>query len=322
MENDEKDENRAETNDARLNIAQFDGQYKEYLNNKNNQDNTNGKILFNQMEKDFEKIKQSINKIIKNNEMIESNKIDVYDSMNVHNICKFIQTQINKNFIVKKIQFSNNNNVDWRFNYFYDFKNRGQSKGIHGIYDNGKTFHCKYNGRGCSCFCRVSFGMKPNSGTYKIKFKINNIYNKCTVNAIGITCNTHKTNNSKSRYDDYWYCSHDYIAWSSWDNNGKSSKNVPSGLICGYSDDYQSHNIFVLSNFKYMSNNNSYLQVLPFIKTGDVIEMFYDSNNNELSFSKSNDALLNSKIVNLPKDKTFYWIVGHEYQQMSVMIVE
>ena len=70
-----------------------------------------------------------------------------------------------------------------------------------------------------------------------------------------------------------------------------------------------------------MSNNNSYLERLPFIKSGDILELEYDSNNNSLSFYKSNDALLNSKIINLPKDKTFYWIVVHWYKQMSVTIV-
>ena len=84
--------------------------------------------------------------------------------------------------------------MDWKFNYFYDFENRGES--IHGIYDNGKTFECKHFNHGrdcdCACFSRVSFGMKPNSGKYKIKFQINIIDNECRANAIGITCNTHK----------------------------------------------------------------------------------------------------------------------------------
>ena len=90
-------------------------------------------------------------------------------------------------------------------------------------------------------------------------------------------------------------------------------------MICGGFDDCQSKNIFVLSKFKYMSNN-SYLKGLPFIKSGD-IKVVYDSNNNSLSFYKSNKKLLNSTIINLPKDKTFYWIVGHGVQQMSVTIV-
>ena len=187
----------------------------------------------------------------------------------------------------------------------------------------GKTFQFKYDHDryGCSCFSRVSFGMTPNSGKYKIKFKINKINNEYIGNAIGITCNTHKTNNSQSK-NNYWYCSHDYIAWSSQDNKGKDNKHVPNGLMCGCDDNDESRNIFILSKFKYMSNNNSYLERLPYIKSGAIIELEYDSNSNRLSFFKSNDELLNSQIINLPKEKTFYWIVGHCYKQTSVTIVE
>ena len=108
MESDEKDENKAVKNDndddgsideQRLNITQFDEKFKKYLNNKNNQDNKNGTILFNQMEKDFAKLKQSINELISHDRMIESNKIEVCDnSINVDYICKFIktETEINK----------------------------------------------------------------------------------------------------------------------------------------------------------------------------------------------------------------------------------
>ena len=32
-------------------------------------------------------------------------------------------------------QKNKSNKVDWKFNYFYDYKNRGES----GIYDNGKN---------------------------------------------------------------------------------------------------------------------------------------------------------------------------------------
>ena len=45
---------------------------------------------------------------------------------------------------------------DWKFDYFYDFNNHGQS--VHGIYDNGKTFQCKHDiDTSCQCFSRVSF---------------------------------------------------------------------------------------------------------------------------------------------------------------------
>ena len=87
--------------------------------------------------------------------------------------------------------------IDWKFDYFCDIKDRGQESGIHGIYNNGKTSICRYEG-GCPCFYRVSFEMRQNLGIYKIKFKINNMNNEVNDNMIGITCNTHKTNNSQS----------------------------------------------------------------------------------------------------------------------------
>ena len=49
----------------------------------------------------------------------------------------------------------------------------------------------------CQCFSHVSFGMKTNSGKYKIKCKINNISNQSTANGIGISCNAHETSNSQ-----------------------------------------------------------------------------------------------------------------------------
>ena len=49
--------------------------------------------------------------------------------------------------------------------------------------------------------------------------------------------------------------------------------------------------------------------------------MEYDSDYSQLSFFKCNDKKLNSKIVNLPKNTTFYWIIGHERMQLSVTVV-
>ena len=216
-------------------------------------------------------------------------------------------------------------NVDWKFDYFYDWKNRGKEKGMHGIYDNGKTVICKHD-LYCQCFYRVSFGMKPNSGLYKIKIKINNVNNETRPgNIIGITSNTNETNNSQTKHN-YWACSYDYIGWSSLDTNSninfQNDPNVPNGLVCGGNDNYQPQNIFVLSKYSYVSNNNWYKKQLPFIKSGDIVEMVYDSDNLELSFGKSNDQLLDSKIINVPKNQTFYWMVGHRYKPLSMTIVQ
>ena len=44
------------------------------------------------------------------------------------------------------------------------------------------------------------------------------------------------------------------------------------------------------------------------------VELHYDSDNNILSFFKTCDRLLDSRIVNVPQNKTFYWTVGHGYK--------
>ena len=219
--------------------------------------------------------------------------------------------------------------LDWKFDYFYDWKNRGKSqvKPIHGIYDNNKTVKCKCSDKhGCYCFTRISFGMKPNTGIYKIKMKIKYINNQ-SHNVIGITCNKHETNNS--HYGNLWYYSHDYIGWTSRLETEKQGINIPNGLLCGHS--YQKKNIFVLSRFEYRSNNKAYSKRLPSLKTGDTIEMLYDSYNCQLSFLRCFNAHeytwfkskdLNSTITNLPKDKIFYWMVGHSSGKMSVTIVD
>ena len=91
-------------------------------------------------------------------------------------------------------------------------------------------------------------------------------------------------------------------------------------LVCGHWGAFQKKNIFTLSKFKYKSNNQHYKKRLPYIKSGDTIIMSYDSNNNILSFGKSNDDQLNSSIIHLPENKTFYWIVGHSYGNMAMTI--
>ena len=51
--------------------------------------------------------------------------------------------------------------------------------------------------------------------------------------------------------------------------------------------------------------------------------MQYDSDKSELLFFKCDSySLLNSKISNLPKNKTFYWLIGHSQKPMSVTILK
>ena len=57
--------------------------------------------------------------------------------------------------------------------------------------------------------------------------------------------------------------------------------------------------------------------------TGDIIVLQYDSDKSILSFSKENDnGDLNSCIKNLPKNKTFYWFVGHCFGKMCLTVVD
>ena len=101
--------------------------------------------------------------------------------------------------------------MDWRFDYFGDNTNYHENRTKtehHGIYNNGKTIECTHNSY-CICFYRISYGMTPNSGIYNIKFKIDRLDdNAVQCNAIGITCNTNETNNSKS-VTNYWLYSQD-----------------------------------------------------------------------------------------------------------------
>ena len=67
--------------------------------------------------------------------------------------------------IVEKYLFD-----DWKFDYCYDYSNKGST--IHGIENGGKTLQCNCFRR-CYCFYSTfASPMKPNSGKYKIKFKL------------------------------------------------------------------------------------------------------------------------------------------------------
>ena len=203
--------------------------------------------------------------------------------------------------------------IDWKLDYFHDYYDIiMKTRADHGIDSNGKTIKCQGFGSSfCACFSRVSFPMIPNSGIYTIKIKIDKI-DIGLANAVGMTCNTDDTNNSQSAWK-YWYYSYDYIAWS--------TSSEGHCLAYGLRDRYQSKNIFTLSKFVYKSNNEYYKERLPPIQSGDTIILQYDSDKNILSFFKSNDDKLNASIINLPKNKTFYWIAGHSGDELSMTIL-
>ena len=174
----------------------------------------------------------------------------------------------------------------------------------------------------CRCFGMISKnGMKPMSGIYTIKIKIDNIGDSDTwswSNIIGITSekydNTHEKLRKNENYD--LTDSNSYIGWSSCNEDDKC---LPNGLYCGYG---RKNNIFRKNNFVYQSKNDNYKHQLPPFKKGDIVVLTYNSDLYQLSFGKENDnGALNSFIKNLPKNITFYWFVGHnDDKPMSVSI--
>ena len=214
---------------------------------------------------------------------------------------------------------------DWKFDYCYDYDNKGPTR--HGIENNGKTAKCNYNINGiCDCFFSIfSIAMKPQSGTYKIKFKINEIDNNDYGSIIGIISSNCKNNkkiqNDKNNINTFnnksfsWYEEFNaFIGWCACDENDAL---LPSGLYCGLYE-----NIFHTNNWIYCSNNENYKQRLPGFYNNDIIVLQYNSYLSILSFSKENDNnKLDSYIKNLPKNETFYWFVGHSERKMHLTIV-
>ena len=105
------------------------------------------------------------------------------------------------------------NQINWKWDYCSEGNSFWSTKHTK---DNKKTFECKANGLDCGCFARCNTPMTPNSGIYKIRFKIDKISNvQSLANTIGISCN--KDNNNKWHdQHHYWYYSKEYIGWSSY----------------------------------------------------------------------------------------------------------
>ena len=220
-------------------------------------------------------------------------------------------------------------NEQWIFDYWYDYCDRGSK--THCIENNGKTLKCNHSIGACNCFfASFSYDMKPNSGIFKIKFNIDKI-TKSWANIFGIISQDGENNCKKIsdndstvlknsiligilsiNHDRYcWYSElYDYIGWSAFDQ--ENNEYLPNGLFCGY-DKTLNENIF---------RNKHYKNRLPGIDNGDIIILEYNSDLSKLTFSKENDnGKLNASIKNLPKEKTFFWFVGHECKEMSVTVV-
>ena len=273
---------------------------------------------------DFDKLIENIK-----NEM-NVNKIQIVNVSNHISNIKFkkIKQQKNKQAQVKMSpNISNpNDKISWKFDYIYDWGNKGPK--MHSIENNGKNLVCNCDNDTCRCFyIAFSFGMKPQSGKYKIRIKINDICNGGSANVIGIISQHSKNNtirktnqNNDNNKTLYWFNQlYDYIGWSA--SGRQDDKHLPNGLLCGWNDSSSKNNIFRNNNFVYSSNNEDYSDRLPVFKSGDIILLSYDSNNGILSFCKENDnGKLDAQISNLPKENTYYWFVGHHWRKMCLSV--
>ena len=141
---------------------------------------------------------------------------------------------------------------NWKFDYRYNYLNR-ETTTMHGIQNGGKTIKCNYSYTLCyCCYSAFSFGMKPQSGKYNIKFKINKISNLAWPNIVGITSENCEnfdktasmTNNNTWQWFDQLF---DYIGWSS--SGDVNNQLLPNGLYCGDNDYSRKNNIFRNNNF-------------------------------------------------------------------------
>ena len=301
-------------------LRELENKFKNYLNGQNK-----SRDIFSNISKSLEMLSQDAKMAMKS-EDATMNEILIVDSLsaNVNKIISEITLKIRDSFEIHKIsdikQDTNivaippkESKISAKKNIITLIGNLIISMIIK---NNGKTIYCHCQDDGnfiCNCFYRVDQAMKPKSGIYKIKMKVDQI-NQNIWNVIGITSNTHKTNNSQSK--DKWFKSRDYIAWSTTNRNQQF---CPNGFLCGTSE-CEENNIFVLNKFKYVSNNN-YKQCAAGLKDKDVVILIYDSDLNILSLLKENDSSFDAKLINSPKNQTFFWFVAHFKKNMSITIV-
>ena len=239
--------------------------------------------------------------------------------------------QANTNDIICKY-----NNIDWQFDFHYGSDNKGC---------NGKHIECNPQYGSCHCFSTITkHGMVCNSGIYTIKLKIDKINNdRGYGNMIGLTSDNFKNGGSES-IDLGTYANGKYdwrtqsLNWIGWSACGlENDERLPNGLYCGSGDTGRTSNIFRVNKFKYKSRNGKYCQRLPVYKSGDIVVLIYNSDLGQLSFQlftkkeKSNNnnnndnekvSTLDSYIYNLPRDLTFYWFIGHQWERIGMTILD
>ena len=306
--------------------------FQKHLNKKrqNSNDNKNNYDIENVLKNR----KKTVQTFINANKI---NQIHILDNIKIDVLIQEISKHFNDNFEMKKIvdikenNHDNtilntiNNKISWKFDHIHDYRNRGSK--MHSIENNGKKLVCNHNSwfTFCTCFfISYSFGMKPQSGKYKIKIKIDKIDDLYRANMIGIISQHSKNNmiikNNQNNYKilEWWNQLDDYIGWGAHCGRGK----LLHGLVCGNNQLSCTNNIFRQNKFVYKSNNDNYKDKLPGIETGDIVILSYDSNNQILSFCKENDnGKLNAQISNLPKENTYYWFVGHMSGKMCLSVV-
>ena len=209
--------------------------------------------------------------------------------------------------------------VKWEWDFCFDAKSRNVDKEepVHYITNNGKTVKCDHDYH-CYCWFRISnTPMKPNSGIYDIKIKIDQIVHRFG-NCIGITRNS-SDKLGESCVGSTWARGVDFLTWSSEKDSSRLDW-LSNGLFLSWGN--EKNNIFVLNQFKYKSNNKYYKDGLPPISSADIIIMQYDSYMRTLSFKKENDNKLDALVENLPANTTFYWFAGHVGYKMSMTVID
>ena len=136
----------------------------------------------------------------------------------------------------------------------------------------------------------------------------------------------------KNNYD--WRSnSFNWIGWSARD--AKDDIYLPNGLYCGCSaSGNRAGNIFRGgSGFKYVSRNGQYAERLPVWRSGDIVELIYNSDLGLLSFKlyklsgkdknvNEDVSSLDCYVSGLPRGLTFYWFCAHAYTAMIITILD
>lgn len=180
------------------------------------------------------------------------------------------------------------------------------------ISNNGKTFHTIDE----CCWTRVSDGMSPKSGVYKIQWRVDVLPRTDGYDGIGIC----------TKDMNCWWDEPNHIGWCN-----TACNLTPYGLV---GSNVQSENIFLKQakmvngsiTHNVSTNNNSKRYSnrdlnLPRFKKNDIIGLIYDSDNHILQF-EYNGKIWKSKLVNMPDNLTLYWCAGRWNSEIKLSIVK